>query len=225
MFKKNGVSDVKRSERDKRNSVFQGWQTDWKHSTYQRVTKTPVLRSILQSSKWQQSLCKDLDGQNACQLGCQRLKNEMIPLCRELLKYGCKKGFTRGGKHLKSDLKCTELCQWFGHSSNGKPCWFIAYLTLVSEKIYWLILTTATYRVEHCMKNEKYGLSLIHIFLYLDRISDSVQIQENTDTILSIYGKTWIKESLYLGIFHSVEFSVTLLNGSKLLTDVTKSSC
>ena len=71
----------------------------------------------------------------------------------------------------------------------------------------------------------KYGLSLIHIFLYLDRISDSVQIQENTDTILSIYEKTWIKGSLYLGIFHSVEFSVTLLNGSKLLTDVTKSSC
>ena len=154
-LKKNGVSDVKRSERDKRNSAFQGWQTDWKHSTYQRFTKTPVLKSMLQSSKWQQSLCKDLDGQNACQLGCQRLKNEMIPLCRELLKYGCKKGFTRGGKHLKSDLKCTELCQWFGHSSNGKPCWFIAYLTLVSEKIYWLILTTATYRVEHCMKNDE----------------------------------------------------------------------
>lgn len=119
LFKKNRVSDIKRSEWDKRNSVFQGWQTDWKHSTYQRVTKTPVLRSILQSSKWQQSFCKDLDGQNACQLGCQRLKNEMIPLSRELLKYGCKKGCTRGGKHLKSDLKCTELCQWFGHCSSG----------------------------------------------------------------------------------------------------------
>ena len=111
LFKKNRVSDIKRSEWDKRNSVFQGWQTDWKHSTYQRVTKTPVLRSILQSSRWQQSFCKDLDGQNACQLGCQRLKNEMIPLSRELLKYGCKKGCTRGGKHLKPDLKCTELCQ------------------------------------------------------------------------------------------------------------------
>ena len=73
-----------------------------------------VLRSVLQSSKWQQSLCKDFDGWDACQWGWQKVKNEMIPLCRELGKYGCKREFTGRCKCLKSDLKCIELCQCFG---------------------------------------------------------------------------------------------------------------
>ena len=34
------------------------------------------------------------------------------------------------------------------------------------------------------------GQTYIRIFRYLERISDSVQTRENTDTILSIYGKT-----------------------------------
>ena len=43
--------------------------------------------------------------------------------------------------------------------------------------------TTATYKVEHCVRNDmKYKLYLIRIFLYLDRIGDSV-----------IYGKIRIR--------------------------------
>ena len=48
----------------------------------------------------------------------------------------------------------------------------------------------------------KYGLSLSRIFSYLDRIGESVQLLENTDKILSIFGRIWIKESPYFGIFH-----------------------
>ena len=68
------------------------------------------------------------------------------------------------------------------------------------------------------MKNDEYGLSLIRIFLCLDRIGDSAQLplRENTHTILSIYRKIRIRQSPYLGIFHAVEFSVTLVNGRKL---------
>ena len=74
----------------------------------------------------------------------------------------------------------------------------------------------------------KYRPSLILIFLCLGRIEDSVgsvQIQENTDTILPIYGKIWIKESPYLAIFHSRELFVTLVNSWKPLANVTKGSC
>ena len=46
----------------------------------------------------------------------------------------------------------------------------------------------------------------IRIFPYLGRtrISDSVQIRENTDKVLSIYGKIRIRESSYFSIFHAV---------------------
>ena len=59
-------------------------------------------------------------------------------------------------------------------------------------------------KLSNARKMMKYGFSLILIFLYLDRISESVGIRENTDTILCIYGKIRIRESLYLGIFHAV---------------------
>ena len=48
------------------------------------------------------------------------------------------------------------------------------------------------------------GQNRIRIFPYLDRISDSVQIRENTDAILPTYGKIRIRESPYFGIFHAV---------------------
>ena len=72
-----------------------------------------VLRLVLQSSKWQQSLCKDFDGRDACQWGWQKVENEMIPLWtdlpealnvyKELVKCGCKKGCTGRRKCLTSD--------------------------------------------------------------------------------------------------------------------------
>ena len=49
----------------------------------------------------------------------------------------------------------------------------------------------------------KYGLSLSRIFSYLDRIGESVQLLENTDKILSIFGRIWIKESPILAFFTS----------------------
>ena len=69
----------------------------------------------------------------------------------------------------------------------------------------------------------KLGLFLICIFLYLDLIGDSVPVLENTDMILSIYGKIRIRGSLYLGIYHPVEFFLTSVNAWKLLTSVKKS--
>ena len=53
-----------------------------------------VLISVLQSSKWRQSLCKDFDGWDACQWGWQKVENEMIPLrtyAENLLNTGAKK--------------------------------------------------------------------------------------------------------------------------------------
>ena len=68
----------------------------------------------------------------------------------------------------------------------------------------------------------KYGLSLIRIFPYMDRIVSAfshiwTEIQENTDMILpiiwiremqenmdTILPIIWIRESPYLGIFHAV---------------------
>ena len=54
-----------------------------------------------------------------------------------------------------------------------------------------------------------YGQNRILIFPYFDRFSDFLQKQENADTLLSIYGKKWIKEILYFGIFYVLfgEFS------------------
>ena len=59
----------------------------------------------------------------------------------------------------------------------------------------------------------KKGLSPIHILLYMDRIVsifshigqnlDSVQIQENTDTILSAYEKIRIRES-HIGLYRDI---------------------
>ena len=39
-----------------------------------------VLRTVLQSSKWQQSLCRDFDGWDACQWDLQKVDNEMTDL-------------------------------------------------------------------------------------------------------------------------------------------------
>ena len=52
-----------------------------------------------------------------------------------------------------------------------------------------------------------YGQSHTRIFPYWDRIRESDQIWENTDTIPSIYGKIWIMESPHFGIFNTVESS------------------
>ena len=51
------------------------------------------------------------------------------------------------------------------------------------------------------------------IFPFLDRIRDSVEIQENTDTILPIYGEMRTTESPYFGIFHKVDnYKILFLN-------------
>ena len=94
--------------------------------------KHHALKSVLQSSKWQQSLCKDFDGRGACQCSGQKVENQITPLwidllhasiiCRELVKCGCKKGCIGQCKCLTSDLKCKELCQYFGQCKNGKSC-------------------------------------------------------------------------------------------------------
>ena len=52
-----------------------------------------------------------------------------------------------------------------------------------------------------------YGQNRIRIFPYLDRIEDSVQLRENTDTILLTYGKIRLEKariSANIGIFHAV---------------------
>ena len=49
-----------------------------------------------------------------------------------------------------------------------------------------------------------YGQNRIRIFQYLGKFSDSVQIRKNTDVIRSIYGKMWIRESLYFGIMDTL---------------------
>ena len=73
-------------------------ESDQEHLTYQKGTKTilPSDQSFnLQSGQRQKSFCKDLDCWDACQKwGWQTVKNKVIPLCRELVKYGCKKGCT-----------------------------------------------------------------------------------------------------------------------------------
>ena len=61
---------------------------------------------------------------------------------------------------LKSDQKCTELCQCFGQSTNGRSCWFVACLTLVLKKStdwYYkgVSTTSAIYKVKHYMKNHE----------------------------------------------------------------------
>ena len=43
------------------------------------------------------------------------------------------------------------------------------------------------------------------IFPFLDRIKDSVEIQENTDILLSINGEIQTTESQYSGIFYTVD--------------------
>ena len=63
-----------------------------------------VLRAVLQSSKWEQSLCKEYDNRNPCEWGWQNIDGKITPVwtrlpeasrvCRELLKCGCKKGCT-----------------------------------------------------------------------------------------------------------------------------------
>ena len=42
--------------------------------------KQNALRSIIQSLKWQQSLCKDFDGRDACQWGWEKEESKTIPL-------------------------------------------------------------------------------------------------------------------------------------------------
>ena len=48
------------------------------------------------------------------------------------------------------------------------------------------------------------GQNSILIFLYLDRIYDSVITRENMDTILSIYRKIRIRKSPHFAIFHAM---------------------
>ena len=65
--------------------IFKNLKHDREHPTYQRSTKaTCPLRSVLQSSKWPQSFCKDFNGRDACQWVWQNVENEMIPLWTDL---------------------------------------------------------------------------------------------------------------------------------------------
>ena len=49
-----------------------------------RAPRQHFLRSVLQSTKWQQTLFKDFDGGDACQWGWQMIENEMISLWTDL---------------------------------------------------------------------------------------------------------------------------------------------
>ena len=152
----------KRSERGKRNSFFPEI-TKWLRTSNLLKGNQDTMSSddSFRSSEWQKSLCKDSDGRDACQWGWQKVKNEMIPLYRELVKYRYKKGSTGRCKCLKSDLECTELYQSFGQRTSK---WYHVDLLHI---LYWfwkkstgwyykgVSRTTATYKVEHCVENNE----------------------------------------------------------------------
>ena len=170
------------------------------------------------SSEWQKSLCKDSDGRDACQWGWQKVKNEMIPLYRELVKYRCKKGSTGRCKCLKSDLESTELYQWFGQRTSKWQIMLIYCISYIGFGKNLPVDITKAFlgpprhiKLNTAWKIMKYGLSVTFIFLHLDGIGDSLQIRENKDTILS--NLIMIKESPYLSTFLSVEFFMSLGNG------------
>ena len=76
-----------------------------------------ALRPQVLGSAFQSSFCKDFDGEDACQWVLAKSRKRNVPLwthlpqasilCRELVKCGCKKGYTGRCKFLTSDLKCT----------------------------------------------------------------------------------------------------------------------
>ena len=57
-----------------------------------------------------------------------------------------------------------------------------------------------------------YGQNHIRIFPYLDRITDSAQIQENMDTILPTYGKIQPEKAHILAYFTQYENSSWMLS-------------
>ena len=107
----------------------------------------------------------------------------------------------------------------------SKPCWFLEHLSqemvLLAKCFYLLMLLLVNiftckifqlfelYLIRRFFRSNlrhftsssmpKYGLSLIHIFPYMNRlpyISDSVHMREYTDVPLSLYGKIRIRETL-----------------------------
>ena len=50
----------------------------------------------------------------------------------------------------------------------------------------------------------KYGLSLAHISPYLDRMISAVSLVRTDIPVLSKYGKIWIRENPYFGIFYAL---------------------
>ena len=146
-------------------------------------------------------MCKDFDGQDACQWGWQKVENKMIPLwtdlsqalniCTELVKCGCRKECTGQCKCLISNLKCTELCQCFGQCANGKPCCLMQMLYWFCEKStgwYYkgVSKTTTTYKVEHYMKNDEIQVFSNPCFPIFGQNRKTGKIRKNTDAILSV---------------------------------------
>ena len=82
-------------------SVFQGYKVIENIPPTKGALRQHVLRSVLQSSKWRESLCKGFHGRDACQWSWKNVAKEMIPLWndlpqasnvyRELIKSGRKK--------------------------------------------------------------------------------------------------------------------------------------
>ena len=64
----------------------------------------------------------------------------------------------------------------------------------------------------YCLKYTKMWAFVLRIFPYMDRISDSVHIRENTDVILFILGTKRIRESLHFSIMLRSDFLTKLLS-------------
>ena len=116
-------------------------------------------------------------------------------VCRELIKYGCKKAFSERCKYLTPDL-------------NAQNC-----VDVLGNVLFDITKATTTYEVENKMKNllntsflyseilSKYEKIQIWLCPYRGKWGyDSAQIREHMNTILSRYGKIWIRESPYSGI-------------------------
>ena len=101
-------------------------------------------------------------------------------------------------------------------------CFLFFWFSIKANQVYytWITCTTALLvRIQllfsHCVKYvgiqdfsnllfPACGQNSILIFLYLDRIYDSVITRENMDTILSIYRKIRIRKSPHFAIFHAM---------------------
>ena len=99
------------------------------------------------------------------------------------------------------------LIFWFCIKGNQVYCTWNTYTPVLLVSIQLLFSHCVKYAQIQAFSDPYFpvcGQNHIRIFPYLDRISNSVQKRVNTDTILSIYRKFRIRESPYLGIFHTV---------------------